>query len=100
MHGKFLAIQQNQRNSILFHETIPLSLYFFSLNLEPDLLSKEGLNRKPKSKEITGIELKNNLPVCTTQRTGPYTGHMTDLQDLSRKKNTFGFRRFCLIKVC
>jgi hypothetical protein len=25
MHGKFLAIQQNQRNSILFHETIPLS---------------------------------------------------------------------------
>jgi hypothetical protein len=26
MHGKFPAIQQNQRNSILFHETIPLSL--------------------------------------------------------------------------
>jgi hypothetical protein len=25
MHGKFPAIQQNQRNSILFHETIPLS---------------------------------------------------------------------------
>jgi hypothetical protein len=24
MHGKFPAIQQNQRNSILFHETIPL----------------------------------------------------------------------------
>jgi hypothetical protein len=24
MHGKFLAKQQNQRNSILFHETIPL----------------------------------------------------------------------------
>jgi hypothetical protein len=25
MHGKFPALQQNQRNSILFHETIPLS---------------------------------------------------------------------------
>jgi hypothetical protein len=25
MHGKFPAIQQNQRNSILFHETIPLN---------------------------------------------------------------------------
>jgi hypothetical protein len=25
MHGKFPAIQQNHRNSILFHETIPLS---------------------------------------------------------------------------
>jgi hypothetical protein len=24
MHGKFPAIQQNHRNSILFHETIPL----------------------------------------------------------------------------
>jgi hypothetical protein len=24
MHRKFPAIQQNQRNSILFHETIPL----------------------------------------------------------------------------
>jgi hypothetical protein len=30
MHGKFPAIQQNQRNSILFHETIPLRLNFFS----------------------------------------------------------------------
>jgi hypothetical protein len=26
MHGKFPTIQQNQRNSILFHETIPLIL--------------------------------------------------------------------------
>jgi hypothetical protein len=26
MHGKFPAIQQNQRNSILFHETIPLNV--------------------------------------------------------------------------
>jgi hypothetical protein len=25
MHRKFPAIQQNQRNSILFHETIPLN---------------------------------------------------------------------------
>jgi hypothetical protein len=24
MHGKFPALQQNQQNSILFHETIPL----------------------------------------------------------------------------
>jgi hypothetical protein len=26
MHGKFPALQQNQRNSILFHETIPLNI--------------------------------------------------------------------------
>jgi hypothetical protein len=26
MHGKFPAIQQNQRNAILFHETIPLNI--------------------------------------------------------------------------
>jgi hypothetical protein len=28
MHGKFPAIQQNQRKSILFHETIPLMWSF------------------------------------------------------------------------
>jgi hypothetical protein len=29
MHGKFPAIQQNQRNSILFHEIIPLNSKYF-----------------------------------------------------------------------
>jgi hypothetical protein len=32
MHGKFPAIQQNQRNSILFHETIPLN-YIFTIHI-------------------------------------------------------------------
>jgi hypothetical protein len=50
MHGKFLAIQQNRRNSILFHETIPLIKQFNSKNvhlkkcLKADLLYKFSNN--------------------------------------------------------
>jgi hypothetical protein len=47
MHGKFPAIQQNQRNSILFHETIPL----IPKTILPNLTVKEqGFLRKSHQK--------------------------------------------------
>jgi hypothetical protein len=46
MHGKFPAIQQNQRNSILFHETIPLR----SAEDNIELHDCECLEFEPKQK--------------------------------------------------
>jgi hypothetical protein len=44
MHRNFTAIQQNHQNSILFHETIPLKLYWPFLHISHACSSLESLH--------------------------------------------------------
>jgi predicted Na+-dependent transporter len=65
MHGKFPAIQQNQRNSILFHETIPLNL---GLAISANFKRRYGLRQEQYiSLQFKGSKkkFKNNSSLST-----------------------------------
>jgi hypothetical protein len=55
MHGKFPAIQQNQRNSILFHETIPLMVMYTMFFLLANTIWQSQNSTKFDIEQETGL---------------------------------------------
>jgi hypothetical protein len=66
MHGKFPAIQQNQQNSILFHETIPLNIEQQIAILFQDLFFAVSFASYLHLYHISGIFVSKTLPTLPT----------------------------------